>query len=199
MRLKLPPAPGAYSPSYDDQRNRLIEAFAQGAYVKGEDVGIYAPAKLIYEEYYGEFTKTDSQTPAAANTAYALTLTNTEISQGVSIGSPASRVVIANAGVYSFLVSVQITSSNSSQKAIWVWLRKNGTNVPNSAKIASISLNNGYLEMVVEDIISAAANDYFEIMFAADDVNVTVSSVAATAFAPAAPAISLSVIEIDQL
>jgi len=199
MRLKLPPAPGAYSPSYDDQRNRLIEAFAQGAYVKGEDVGIYAPAKLIYEEYYGEFTKTDSQTPAAANTAYALTLTNTEISQGVSIGSPASRVVIANAGVYSFLVSVQITSSNSSQKAIWVWLRKNGTNIPNSAKIASINLNNGYLEMVVEDIISAAANDYFEIMFAADDVNVTVSSVAATAFAPAAPAISLSVIEIDQL
>jgi len=199
MRLKLPPAPGAYSPSYDDQRNRLIEAFAQGAYVKGEDVGIYAPAKLIYEEHYGEFTKTDSQTPAAANTAYALTLTTTEISQGVSIGSPASRVVIANAGVYSFLVSVQITSSNSSQKAIWVWLRKNGTNIPNSAKIASISLNNGYLEMVVEDIISAAANDYFEIMFAADDVNVTVSSVAATAFAPAAPAISLSVIEIDQL
>jgi hypothetical protein len=199
MRLKLPPAPGAYSPSYDDQRNRLIEAFAQGAYVKGEDVGIYAPAKLIYEEYYGEFTKTDSQTPAAANTAYALTLTNTEISQGVSIGSPASRVVIANAGIYSFLVSVQITSTNSSQKAIWVWLRKNGTNIPNSAKIASISLNNGYLEMVVEDIISAAANDYFEIMFAADDVNVTVSSVAATAFAPAAPAISLSVIEIDQL
>jgi hypothetical protein len=199
MRLKLPPAPGAYSPSYDDQRNRLIEAFAQGAYVKGEDVGIYAPAKLIYEEHYGEFTKTDSQTPAAANTAYALTLTNTEISQGVSIGSPASRVVIANAGIYSFLVSVQITSTNSSQKAIWVWLRKNGTNVPNSAKIASISLNNGYLEMVVEDIISAAANDYFEIMFAADDVNVTVSSVAATAFAPAAPAISLSVIEIDQL
>jgi hypothetical protein len=199
MRLKLPPAPGAYSPSYDDQRNRLIEAFAQSAYIKGEDVGIYAPAKLIYEEYYGEFTKTDSQTPAAANTAYALTLTNTEISQGVSIGSPASRVVIANAGIYSFLVSVQITSTNSSQKTIWVWLRKNGTNIPNSAKIASISLNNGYLEMVVEDIISAAANDYFEIMFAADDVNVTVSSVAATAFAPAAPAISLSVIEIDQL
>lgn len=198
MRLKLPPAPSVYNPSYDDQRNRLIEAFAQSAYIKGEDVGIYAPAKLIYEEYYGEFTKTDSQTPAAANTAYALTLTNTEISQGVSIGSPASRVVIAHAGIYSFLVSVQITSTNSSQKAIWVWLRKNGTNVPNSAKIASISLNNGYLEMVVEDIISAAANDYFEIMFAADDTNISVSSVAATAFAPAAPAVSLSVIEIDQ-
>lgn len=199
MRLKLPPAPGVYNPDYDNQRNRLIETFAQSAYIKGEDVGIYAPAKLIYEEYYGEFTKTDSQTPAAANTAYALTLTNTEISQGVSIGSPASRVVIAHAGVYTFLVSVQITSTNSSQKAIWVWLRKNGTNIPNSAKIASISLNNGYLEMVVEDIISAAANDYFEIMFAADDVNISVSSVAATAFAPAAPAVSLSVIEIDQL
>lgn len=199
MKLKLPPAPAVYNPQYEAQRNRLIESFAQGAYVKGEDVGIYAPAKLIYEEYYGEFTKTNSQTPAAANTAYALTLTDTEISQGVSIGSPTSRVVMANAGIYSFLVSVQITSTNSSQKSIWVWLRKNGTDVPNSAKIASINLNNGYLEMVVEDIISAAANDYFEIMFAADDVNISVSSVAATAFAPAAPAVSLSVIEVDQL
>lgn len=199
MKLKLPPAPAVYNPQYEAQRNRLIESFAQGAYVKGEDVGIYAPAKLIYEEYYGEFTKTNSQTPAAANTAYALTLTDTEISQGVSIGSPTSRVVMANAGIYEFLVSVQITSTNSSQKSIWVWLRKNGTDVPNSAKIASINLNNGYLEMVVEDIISAAANDYFEIMFAADDVNISVSSVAATAFAPAAPAVSLSVIEVDQL
>lgn len=199
MRLKLPPAPAEYNPQYEAQRNRLIESFAQGAYVKGEDVGIYTPAKLIYEEYYGEFTKTNSQTPAAANTAYALTLTNTEISQGVSIGSPASRIIITHSGIYSFLVSVQITSTNSSQKSIWVWLRKNGTDIPNSAKIASINLNNGYLEMVVEDIISAAANDYFEIMFAADDVNISVSSVAATAFAPAAPAVSLSVIEVDQL
>jgi hypothetical protein len=199
MNLKLPTPPSIYSSEYEAQCNRLIELFSNNVYQKGLDVGIYSPAKLIYEEYYGEFTKTNSQTPAAANTAYALTLTNTEISQGVSLGSPASRVVIANAGIYSFLVSVQITSTNSSQKAIWVWLRQNGTDVPNSAKIASISLNNGYLEMVVEDIISAAANDYFEIMFAADDVNVSVSSVAATAFAPAAPAISLSVLEIDQL
>lgn len=199
MRLKLPPAPAEYNPQYEAQRNRLIESFAQGAYVKGEDVGIYTPAKLIYEEYYGEFTKTNSQTPAAANTAYALTFTTTQVSQGVSIGSPTSRIVIANAGIYEFLVSVQITSTNSSQKAIWVWLRKNGTDVPNSAKIASSNLNNGYLEITVGDVISAAANDYFEIMFAADDVNIGITTVAATAFAPAAPAASLSVIEVDQL
>lgn len=199
MSLRLPPPPAVYDSSYEAQRNRLIELFSNNVYEKGLDVGIYKPAKLIYEEHYGEFTKNNSQIPATANTAFALTFTNTEISQGVSIGSPASRVVIANAGVYTFLVSVQITSTNSSQKAIWVWLRKNGTNIPNSANIASINLNNGYLEMVIEDIISAAANDYFEVMFAADDVNISVSSVPATGFAPAAPAVSLSVIEIDQL
>jgi len=36
-------------------------------------------------------------------------------------------------------------------------------------------------------------------MFAADNVNISVSSVAATGFAPAAPAVSLSVLEIDKL
>ena len=199
MSLRLPPPPGAYDPNYESQRNRLIELFSNNVYEKGLDVGIYAPAKLIYEEYYGEFTKTNSQTPAVVNTAYALTFTGTEISQGVSLGSPASRVVIANAGIYNFSVSVQITSTNSSQKSIWIWLRKNGADVPNSARIASTNLNNGYLVTAFSDLISAAANDYFEIMFAADHLNVTIAPIAATAFAPAAPAVSLSVIEIDQL
>lgn len=199
MSLRLPPPPGAYDSSYEAQRNRLIELFSNNVYEKGRDVGIYAPAKLIYDEYYGEFTKTNSQTPAVVDTAYALTFTNTEISQGVSLGSPASRVIVANAGIYDFSVSVQITSTNSSQKSIWVWLRKNGADIPNSARIASSNLNNGYIVTAFSDVVSVAANDYFEIMFATDHLNVAIAPVAATAFAPATPAVSLAVIEIDQL
>lgn len=198
MTLRLPPAPLEYSQAYEAQRNRLIELNANTAYTKGQDVGIYSPAKLIYEEYCGEFTKNNSQSPAATNTAYALTFTDTEMSRGVSLGSPASRIVMAHSGVYSFSVSVQITSTNSSQKSIWMWLRKNGANIPNSARVASISLNNGYLVVSLDENVSVTENDYIEIMYAADDTGISISSIAATAFAPAAPAAILAVSEADQ-
>lgn len=160
---------------------------------------IFVRPTIEQQKYYGEFSKTDTQTPAVANTAYALTFTNTEIAKGVSRGTPTSRIVIANAGLYNFVLSVQLTSTNSSQKSVWVWLRKNGTtDIPNSARIASINLNNGYLVVTINEVLSLLAGDYMEVMFASDDVNISVATVAATAFAPAAPAALLAVTQTEQ-
>lgn len=160
---------------------------------------IFVRPTIEQQKYYGEFTKTDTQTPAVANTAYALTFTTTELAKGVSRGTPTSRIVTANAGLYNFVLSVQITSTNSSQKAVRVWLRKNGTtDVPNSARLASINLNNGYLVVTINDVLSMLAGDYIEIMFASDDVNISIATVAATGFAPAAPAALLAVTQTEQ-
>ena len=167
--------------------------------VSATDGVIFVRPTIEQERYYGEFTKTDTQTPAATNTAYALTFTSTELAQGVSRGTPTSRIVIANAGLYNIAVSVQITSTNSSQKSIWVWLRKNGTtDVPNSTRIASITLNNGYLVVSLNEVLSILAGEYIEIMYASNDTNVSIATVAATAFAPAAPAVILAVTQTEQ-
>jgi hypothetical protein len=48
------------------------------------------------------------------------------------------------------------------------------------------------------EFFSLAANDRIEIMFAADDTAITVDNVAATAFAPAAPAVVLAVTQVQQ-
>lgn len=71
MKLKLPPAPGGYNPDYDAQRNRLIEAFAKNAYVKGEDVGVYQPAKLIASDM--SFVLTDTHTPTEGSLSWNAT------------------------------------------------------------------------------------------------------------------------------
>lgn len=160
---------------------------------------IFVRPTIEQQKYYGEFTKIDTQSPAAINTAYALTFTNTEIANGVSRGTPTSRIVVAQAGLYSIAVSVQITSTNASQKSVWVWARKNGTtNFANSARIASTNLNNGYVVVMLNEIASLIAGDFIEIMYAADDVNVSIATVAATAFAPAAPAAILAVAQTEQ-
>lgn len=62
MTLKLPPPPGSYNPAYEAQRNRLIELFSNTIYEKGQDVGVYQPAKLIVSD--ASFITTDSHTPA---------------------------------------------------------------------------------------------------------------------------------------
>jgi len=149
-------------------------------------------------QYYGEFTKTTDQTPVATNTAYALTFDNTEISNGVTIGTPASRIVVPESGLYKFDLTVQLTSNSSSAKNVWVWYRKNGTNIANSSRLVTMDTNGGYVPIALAETISLAANDYVEIMFASSNTDVTVDNVAATAFAPASPAIVLNVTQAQQ-
>jgi len=159
---------------------------------------IFVRPTIEQQKYYGEFTKTTDQTPALTNTAYALTFDNTEIAEGLSLGSPTSRIVVSQSGLYQFDATVQISSSNSNAKTVWLWFRKNGTDVANSARLVTININSGYTAVSMSEFFSLAANDRIEIMFAADDTAITVDNVAATAFAPAAPAVVLAVSQIQQ-
>ena len=160
---------------------------------------IFVRPTIEQQLYYGEFTKTNSQTPLLINTAYPLLFTNTELSSGVSIGTTTSEIYVTQAGLYNIAASVQITSTNSAQKSVWVWLRKNGTtDFPNSARIASITLNNGYLVVTLNEVASLLAGDFIEVMYASDNTNVSIATVAATAFAPAAPAVILAVTQTEQ-
>jgi len=167
--------------------------------VGAADGVIFVRPTIEQQIYYGEFTKLNSQSPAVINTAYPLLFTNTEIANGVSIGGTTSQIIIAQAGLYNIACSVQITSNNAAQKSIWVWLRKNGTtNFTNSARVASITLNGGYLVVTLNEVESLLAGDFIEVMYAADNTNVSIATVAATAFAPAAPAVILAVTQTEQ-
>lgn len=149
-------------------------------------------------QYYGVFVKTTDQSPVAINTEYLLTFDSSTISNGVVIGTPTSRIIVPESGLYDLKANIQLSSGSSSAKNIWFWFKKNGTAIPNSARIVTSDINNGYTPLTLSEPVSLAANDYIEIAFAADSTNVTVDSVAATAFAPAAPAIVLSVTQVQQ-
>jgi hypothetical protein len=68
VTLRLPPPPGAYNPAYEAQRNRLIELYSNSLYEKGQDVGVYQPAKLIVSD--ASFITTDSHTPAEGSMSW---------------------------------------------------------------------------------------------------------------------------------
>lgn len=162
------------------------------------DGEIFVRPTVQQMQYYGTFAKTDSQSPVAINTEYQLTFTNTQISNGVAIGSPASRIVVPQSGLYRFDATLQLTSTSSSAKNVWVWFKKNGTAIANTARILTTDLNSGYLPLALQETISLNANQYVELAFASDSTAVSVSSVAATAFAPGAPAAVLNVTQAQQ-
>ena len=159
---------------------------------------IFVRPTIQQMQYYGVFTKTTDQTPGATNTEYLLTFDNTQISNGVVIGGTTSQIIVPVSGLYKFDATVQLSSGSSSAKTVWVWFKKNGTAIPNSARLVTADINNGYIPIALSETVSLNANEYVEMAFAADSTNVTVDNVAATAFAPAAPAIVLSVTQVQQ-
>jgi hypothetical protein len=142
---------------------------------------------------YGTFISSTDQTAAAADTAYAVTYTATEISNGVSLGTPASRIVVTQAGHYHVDVSVQIASTNSSAKDVYIWLEKSGTSLANTTRAISISGSGTYLPFSANYDVSLEAGQYIRIMWAASATSVTLEAFAASAFAPAGPAAIVSV------
>ena len=161
------------------------------------DGEIFVRPTIEQEQYYGEFYKTTSVTPGAANTAYALSWDGTTIADGVSISG--SQIQISESGLYQFNARIQFSSTNANTKSAWLWWRKNGTTTyANSAVISTLSTNGGYVVVRNSQFFSLAAGDYIELMWAVDDTALAPTNVAATAFAPAAPCAIIEVTQIQQ-
>jgi hypothetical protein len=152
--------------------------------------GVFVQIVLEDGQYAGAVT-TD-QTAAATNTAYALTYTSS-IAEGVTNGTPASRIVFGEAGQYMISFSAQIASSSGSTVNFWFWPRINGTDVTGSTMKNALHQNNAVLVVSRSAIFDVSAGDYLEAMWAVDSTNGFLDATAATAFAPAAPASTIAI------
>jgi hypothetical protein len=159
---------------------------------------IFVRPTIAQMQYYGVFSSTSAITPAAINTAYPITYTTTQISNGVVIGTPTSRLVVPQSGLYKIVASLQLSSGSSSAKNVWVWYRVNGVNVANSARLVTVDVNGGYTPLTTTETLTLAATDYVEVYYAADSTNISFSPVAATAFAPGAPSVLVEVTQVQQ-
>lgn len=145
---------------------------------------------------YARFSDSTNHTPLAPNTPYPITFNTVNVATGIVLGTPTSRIVAQDSGYFKFDANLSLTSSNSSAKAFYVWTRKNGIDIPNSAIRQSVTGNNTYQNLHYTTTISLNKNDYIEIMYATNDITISIDSPAATAFAPAIPSITLTVSQI---
>jgi hypothetical protein len=142
---------------------------------------------------YGSFYDTTDQTAAVINTAYAMTFNSTDLSQGVYLGSPTSRVYVDTHNVYNIQFSAQLVNTAGGTHNTWIWLRKNGTNVANSATTLRLQGNNAEEVAAWNFLLDMNAGDYFELMWEVSDLAVSLLADPASAVHPAIPSIILTV------
>ena len=141
----------------------------------------------------GAFHSEQSQTAAVINTGYAMTFNKTDLTQGVYIGTPNSRVYVDRPGSYNFQFSAQFVSTNASTKTVYVWADINGAAVPQSGtKLTMKGSGEAYLA-AWNFVLRMNTGDYFRLMWATSDTNVSLLAEAATAFSPAIPSVILTV------
>lgn len=151
------------------------------------------PPKEFRTPRYGSFYDTTDQTAALANTAYGMTFDTTDLSLGVTRGSPTSRIYVDRPNIYNIQFSAEFINTAGGAHNAWIWLRKNGTDVPNSASTVRVEGNNTELVAAWNFLLQMNAGDYFELMWEVSDIALSLHADPATAIHPAIPSIILTV------
>lgn len=142
---------------------------------------------------YGTFYDTTTHTAAAINTAYGMTFNTTDLSLGVYVGSPTSRIYVDRTSIYNIQFSAQLDNTSGGDHKVYIWLAINGTNVANSAGQVQVKGNNGYIIPAWNYVQFLKEGDYFELKWAVSDTAVQILAQAAAAPVPAIPSIILTV------
>lgn len=207
----LPNPPREYDAQYIRQVLRVIEIyFAQldsrtpnnaqkytADFFYGSGIHLTVP--------YGQFQSTVDQTAAAIDVAYAVTYTTSDFLDGVTLSS-GSRLTVPSAGVYVVNFSIQLTNSTNAIQDVDIWLRKNGTDVPDTNSRFSIAAckgagNPSHLIATTPIMVQLAANDYIQVMWHVTDVGVKIEHYPAVTYSagvtPAHPATPSAIVQVE--
>jgi hypothetical protein len=145
--------------------------------------------------YYASFSDTTTQTVANVNYGHPIRFNTTDINSGFIV-SANTRIVAQNSGLYNFQFSMQVLSTNSSAKDMYVWPRKNGIDIPNSNTKKTVTGNQVADVLSWNFVVSLNENDYFELVWAATATTVRLDAPTEIGFAPDIPSVILTVSEI---
>lgn len=144
---------------------------------------LYGPLGGSYLTFcYGSFYDTTDQTASSTTTAYAVTFNSTSMSKGVTI-EDGQKITFADAGVYNIQFSIQFVNANANVQDVSIWIRQNGTDVPDSNGDSSIPAKHGSVDgsLIVawNYFVTAAAGDYFELMWSTNNLDVSIQHIGA--------------------
>ena len=160
-------------------------------------LNLHPPAEQRVFADYGMFYDTTTQAPAVINTAYAITFNTTAYSRGTRRGATTSQIFCNNAGLYNFAFSIQFDKTSGGDSLAYVWFRRNGVDIPESASQIRIKGNNAEIFAAANIFQEMSNGDYVQIMWSADDLDIRLLAEAAAAPHPAVPSVILTVNQVS--
>lgn len=207
----IPNPPSDYDAQYLRQVIRVIETyFSQLDSRAGNNAETYR-ADFFYGSGvhltfpYGQFQSQTDQTAAAIDQAYAITYDQSDFLDGVTLSS-GSRLTVPYEGVYNVTYSLQFKNTTNDVQDIDIWLRKNGTDVPDTNSRFSISArkstgNPSHLIVTTPIMVELAANDYVQVMWHVTDTSVSLEHFPAVTYSagvtPAIPATPSAIVQVE--
>lgn len=182
----LPLAPTNYAKLQQDQLNNALRLYFNQVDAAFQQV-------LLGFNNYGTFYDTTTQSPAAINTAYPVTFNTTAEAYGIYLGTNTSRVYVTKAGVYNFQFSAQLDHVGGGAVAFYIWFRKNGVDIPNSATKFVVNGPNSETCAAWNYLITMQGGDYFQLVWSSDSVDARLYAVTASAPVPAIPSVIMTV------
>jgi len=156
--------------------------------------------------YNGSFEDTTTQVSAGTTSANPITFNTTTNSQGVTLGSPTSRIVFTNAGTYQLALTAQFRfSGGASSYNVTMWYAKNGTNVSNSSRTFVLTSGQGAQTMaILTDDVTVTAGQYIQFYWWTDvapsagpnGIYLYTTAAGSNPTRPAAPSVSLNVFNV---
>jgi hypothetical protein len=143
---------------------------------------------------HASYFDTTTQPNPVADAVNLFTYNSVVSDYEVTRGTPTSKIIVANTGVYNFQFSAQLDKTGGSASAVYIWPRINGVNLPNSATKVTIDGPNSEIVAAWNFVLVLEANDYFELAWQSSDTNVVIPYVTASGNIPAIPSIILSVV-----
>jgi len=155
----------------------------------------------VRNRYYGSFLNTTTQTTGSANEEHKILLDVTLEANGVS--NTSGTLTFPHSGVYSATFSAQLTNYDNQSHDAKIWAKLNGENVANSASVITVPGTHGgilgHTILTANFVLTIPENGTLELWGGANDVNVRLESLAATAavpIGPDSPSIILTVVKV---
>ena len=151
---------------------------------------------------YGSFYDTTTQINPVANAANSMSFNETAITNGVSLSGSTSPfntyIKTETAGVYNIQFSAQIDKTDGGEDNIDIWIRKNGTDLIDTATSLTLPKNNNRLVAAWNWFVQSATNDYYQIIWSSADTDMRLLAEVSSSLHPGIPSVILTANRIDQ-
>ena len=143
---------------------------------------------------YGSFYDTGSVLATSATTVYSMSLNTTDISNGVFISASNgdnTRIKFTNSGTYNIQFSSQFSNTDNSTQDTVVWIRKNGTDIPDSSGTVGVppfkAGSNGQVIASWNYYLNISSGDFIQMCWHVEQANVITLETIAAGTSPTHP------------